>query len=428
MPFLRITQRWSGRDPAPRAGADHLSTSYRNLLRTPGLPSLFGSISLMKFGGGVIQLTLILYVLQTWESSELAGAVVLVSWLPGIVVSPVAGVLMDRVRRAPLVALDCFVAGVTTFAIVALARAEHLEPWSLLILVGLASVTIPFGDTGLRTPLAVVPESMHWDRTNALESALASVTSTAAPATAGILIGIGQGELGLAVGGAFMVAAGVAMLRVQEPEPVADGALDIKRGFADLHASWREPAVRRFSSIVVLDDIAIGILQVALPVWMLGRYGATGLAVGLGWAAFNLTSLGVTLALGTAGTAGREHRIVSAGLLVQVVGFTLLVLEIGTWWVVACMAVAGATIGSIDVAMFSLLQRTIEPSRLAGANAVALAVTSFGVPIGAAAGGFVAGWAPSLALAVAPIIAATAALSARFILVDATPLRRSTAP
>jgi len=98
MPFLRIIQRWSGRDQAPRAGADHLSTSYRNLLRTPGLPSLFGSISLMKFGGGVIQLTLILYVLQTWESSELAGAVVLVSWLPGIVVSPVAGVLMDRVR------------------------------------------------------------------------------------------------------------------------------------------------------------------------------------------------------------------------------------------------------------------------------------------------------------------------------------------
>ena len=171
-------------------------TSYRQLLRTPGLSALIVSISLARFGGGLWELTLILYTLQEWGSAELVGIVVLASWMPGILMSPIAGLLMDTRRRAPLVVLDFCVSATTAFAIVALASADLLEPWLLVAIVGVGSLTIPFGDTGRRTLLAVIPDHRHWDRTNALESASGSVTSTVAPAVAGLLVGIGAGELG----------------------------------------------------------------------------------------------------------------------------------------------------------------------------------------------------------------------------------------
>ena len=86
------------------------------------------------------------------------------------------------------------------------------------------------------------------------------------------------------------------------------------------------------------------------------------------------------------------------------------------WWTIACMAIAGASIGPIDVAMFSMLQRTVPPDRLARSNAVALMVVALGIPIGAVIGGLVAAAKPSAALALAPLMAVIAATIGKVLL------------
>ena len=429
MPPFHIIRRLSGRSVGPVTVSDGRKapsesgaegppdrTSYRQLLRTPGLSALLGSISLMRFGGGLIQLTLILYTLQEWGSSALVGLVVLASWLPGILMSPIAGLLMDTRRRVPLVILDCCIASIAAFAIVALARVDLLEPWLLVTIVGVASLAVPFGDTGQRTLLAVIPDHRHWDRTNALESATTSVMSTAAPAVAGLLVGIGTGELGLAVAGVFLLAAALTLLRTNEPAPHASRHIDWRRAFTELRDAWRAPIVRGLALTVLVDDVALGILQVAVPVWMLERFGVAGFLVGAVWSAFNFASFGVTLALGAVGTDGREPRVMTLGLGVQIVGLLLLLVDGAPWWTIACMAIAGASIGPIDVSMFSMLQRAVQPGRLARSNAVALMVRSFGIPIGAMIGGLVAAARPSAALVLAPLMAALAATIGKVLL------------
>ena len=421
MPSFHIVRRLRGRsvrpvtvDDAGKAPSESRvegppdRISYRQLLRTPGLSALLGSIGLMRFGGGLMELTLILYTLQEWDSPELVGIVVLAGWLPGILTSPIAGLLMDRRRRAPLMALDACMAAIQAFGIVALARAGLLEPWLLVTIVAVASLTIPFGDTGKRTLLAVIPHHSHWDRTNALESAFGSVMTTAAPAVAGLLIGIGTGELGVAVAGVCLLAAALTLLRTNEPAPHASRHIDWRRTFTELRDAWRAPIVRGLALTVFVDDVAFGILQVAVPVWMLERFGVTGFLVGAVWSAFNLASFGVTLALGAVGTDGREPRVVTLALGVQIVGLLLLLVGGAPWWTIACMAIAGASIGPIDVAMFSMLQRTVPPDRLARSNAVALMVVALGIPIGAVIGGLVAAAKPSAALALAPLMAVIA--------------------
>ena len=400
-----------GREARSESGVEGLSdrASYRQLLRTPGLSALLGSISLMRFGGGLMELTLILYTLQEWGSSRLVGIVVVASWLPGILMSPIAGLLLGARRRAPLVGLDACVAATAAFTIVALASADLLEPWLLVAVVGVSSLTLPFGDTGQRTLLAVIPDHRHWDRTNALESASASVMSTAAPAVAGLLVGIRTGELGLAVAGVFLFAAALTLLRTNEPAPDASRDIEWRRGFTELRDAWRSPIVRGLALAVFVDNVALGILEVALPVWMLERFGVTGFLVGAVWSAFNLASFGVSLSLGAVGTDGREPRVMTLGFGVQILGLLLLLLGGAPWWTIACMAIAGASIGPIDVSMFSMLQRVVQPGRLAQSNAVALMVISLGIPIGALIGGLVAAAETLAALALAPLMAALAA-------------------
>lgn len=440
MPSFHILRRLSGRRVQPVTVDDDQKppsesrvegppdrTSYRQLLRTPGLPGLLGSTSLVRFGGGLMDLTLILYTLQEWGSPALVGMVIVASWVPGILTSPVAGLLMDTRRRAPLMALDSGIAATQAFAIVALASADLLEPWLLLAIVGVASLTIPLGDTGRRTLMAVIPHHRHWDRANALESASASVMSTAAPAVAGLLVGIGKAELGLAVAGVCLLAAALTLLRTNEPAPHASRHIDWRRTFTELRDAWRAPIVRGLALTVFVNDLALGILQVAVPVWMLERFGVTGFLVGAVWSAFSLASFGVTLAIGAVGTDGREPRVITLALGVQIVGLLLLLVGVAPWWTIACMAIAGASIGPIDVSVFSMLQRAVPPGRLARSNAVALMVISFGVPIGAVIGGLVAAAKPSAALALAPLMAALAATIAKVLLRERpqmTPLAR----
>ena len=322
--------------------------------------------------------------------------------------SPIAGMLLDSHRRTPLVVLDCCVAAASMFAIVVSATAGVMTPWLLLTIVGFSSLTAPFSDSGLRTLLAVIPKPALWDRANAVESALVSVMSTVAPALAGLLVGVGAGIGGFAVAGVFTQVAGINLVRLREPIAERQPRSPRSAALAELRGAWRDRTVRSVAVTAFIDNLAIGVLQVALPVWLLDRFGVTGLIAGLVWSFFNLASFGVTLRLGVAGTAGREGSVIAIGLASQVVGFLLLLVAGAQWWILICMTIAGASIGPIDVAMFSLLQRSVDPDRLGRANALTLMVTSLGVLIGAALGGIVAAASATGALLVAPALAAGA--------------------
>ena len=62
--------------------------------------------------GSMLFVALILFVLERYHSPQLAGATAFMAALPGIIVSPLAGALLDRYGRARLVVLDYAVAAV----------------------------------------------------------------------------------------------------------------------------------------------------------------------------------------------------------------------------------------------------------------------------------------------------------------------------
>src|SRR4029077_7105167 len=93
---------------------------------------------LARIAQGMVSVALILFTLEQYHSPALTGIVTAASVLPGLLIAPIAGALLDRHGRTRLVALDYAVALICLALIGGLALAGKL-PVPLLLLVTLAS-------------------------------------------------------------------------------------------------------------------------------------------------------------------------------------------------------------------------------------------------------------------------------------------------
>ena len=74
----------------------------------------------------MVGVAIVLFTLDEYDSPALAGLVTLAYILPGILVSPIAGALLDRHGRVRLIILDYIVAGSTLGIIALLALSDRL--------------------------------------------------------------------------------------------------------------------------------------------------------------------------------------------------------------------------------------------------------------------------------------------------------------
>jgi nitrate/nitrite transporter NarK len=133
------------------------STSYRQLFGVSGFGQLAAGTVLARTAGQLWQIALILFVLQRFHSPALAGLASFLSIAPGLVVSPIAGALLDRQGRMRMIFLDYVVAATALVVLGFLALSQHLGPAALLLVVAVSSLTGPLSASGMRTlfPLVV---------------------------------------------------------------------------------------------------------------------------------------------------------------------------------------------------------------------------------------------------------------------------------
>jgi nitrate/nitrite transporter NarK len=94
---------------APADVKPPVATGYRALMRVPGFAFLYFSLLIGRVSGQMVGMTLILFVLARYGSPELAGLTAFLGIAPGLIVSPIAGALLDRYGRTRLVMLDYLV-------------------------------------------------------------------------------------------------------------------------------------------------------------------------------------------------------------------------------------------------------------------------------------------------------------------------------
>ena len=365
--------------------------SYRALLAVPGLWRILLGSTIARTAQSMVAIALVLFTLGHFGSPLLAGAVSFASIFPGLLLSPVAGALLDRHGRTRLVILDYFVSAVAMVVIAALALGNALPAWLLLLIAGISSVTGIFSHTGLRSlfPL-LVPERL-WERVNAVDSNGYVVATILGPPAAGALVQVLGGAYGLAAIAVVFGLAGVTLLGIPDPRPgtVTTGSI-LADAVEGVRYAWNNRVIRALGFSVSTLNLANGVLIVLVPLIVLERLGGSPAVVGLVFAVQGVTGMAAAFVVGRWRTEGRERAMIVRPTVLVAAATSLLLVPIGLPAVVIAFALLGVLYGPLDVAMFTLRQRRTDPAWMGRAFAISMGVNYIGFPVGSFVGGILA--------------------------------------
>ncbi len=139
--------------------------------------------------------------------------------LPGLLLTPLAGVLVDRWDRRWIMAVSDFGAAFCTLGVVLLAAAGRLDVWHVYTMVVLITAFGAFQRPALGASTVLMVPRRQLGRVNGIVQATMAVVDIAAPILAGFLIARIQLRGIMAIDFATFLLAGLSVLLVRIPHP-----------------------------------------------------------------------------------------------------------------------------------------------------------------------------------------------------------------
>ena len=365
-----------------------LDRSYRALFRVPSMARIVAGMQIARIGQSMVSVAMVLFTLTAYHSAELAGLVTFVAIVPGMLVSPIAGALLDRHGRSRLVLVDYAVAGLSLALIGGLALAGALPVWALLLIAGVSSLTAPLSSTGLRSLFPLLVPVPLWERINAVDSMGYVVATIVGPPLAGVVVGLWGGPAAMV--GIALAYAVAAIVLIGIPDPRTDVAstgrllLDAWQG---LRYTWRNPTLRALGFSISAINLSGGVTTIVIPLIVLDRLHQGPATVGTVFAVMGVGGAVAALVFGRMNSAGRERRMLVLPMFANAAAL-LLLLPAQLAPMVASMTLVGLLNGPMDIGLFTLRQRRTDPAWMGRAFAVSMNFNFAGFPIGSA----IAGW------------------------------------
>ena len=393
--------------------------SYRALFAVPSLGRVLLSMQIARIAQSMVSIVVILFALQRYNSPQLAGAVAFASIAPGMVISPIAGALLDRHGRVRLIILDYIVAATAMFLIAGLAISGHLPAALLVGISAVASITGPLSSSGLRSlfPL-LVPEPL-WERVNAVDSngwVLATVIGAPFGAVFAQILGF---EAALAIIATSYLAAAIVMIGAPDPRTdVASTGNLLKDAWLGLTYTWHNRTLRALAISLSTMNLGGGVIQIVVPLIVLRSLGMGQDVVGYMFGLMGAFGVVSAFMSGRLNTVGREKILIVLPAFVFVVATAILLWPAGLLPIVLSMALSGLFNGPLDISMFTLRQRCTDPAWMGRAFTVSMNLNFSGFPIGAAIGGVLVGVSIEAAIVFAVVANLVGAVLAQLLIPD----------
>jgi MFS family permease len=356
----------------------------------------------------MVGVAIVLFTLERFGSPAFAGLVTFASIFPGLLISPLAGALLDRHGRIRLVMLDYVVALAAMILIGALALADALPGPALVIIAIVSSLTSILSHVGLRSLFPILVPEPLWERVNAIDSNGYVVATIVGPPLAAAMVAIFGGPVALVVIGlAFGVAAAVLVGVPDPPSPTASTGRILADAWAGVVYTWRNRTLRGLGFAITFGNLSHGMTTIVLPLIILERFGLSEAVVGLAFAASGISGVASAFLFGRMDTRGREWALLvwPMVVLVPTVGLLLLAagqasVPIGLALVVLEMLIVGLLLGPMDIALFTVRQRRTDAAWVGRAFSVSMAFNYLGIPIGAVVAGLLADRSIELAIVI----------------------------
>jgi MFS family permease len=280
-----------------------------------------GGQALSLFGDSALIIVLAIWAKELTGSSAAAGLVILTMTAPALL-APLSGLLVDRVRRRPLLIVTNLTTAVGVLPLLAIDGRDDI--WILYavgVLYGLSYTLIGAGQSALLAGL--LPSRLLADANGALQTVREGLRLVAPLAGAGIFAAFGGAAVAVLDAATFVVAATVlAAMRVREPRPEPVAEPPLRAAAAGARHIWGTPALRQMTLAIAAALLVIGFAETVtfeVVTRGLGREAAFAgvlLAVqGVGALLGGLTAGRATARLGETRLAGAGMAVFAAGAL-----------------------------------------------------------------------------------------------------------------
>ena len=192
-------------------------------------------------GSGLTSFALGVWVFQRTGSATQFALIGLAAVLPRVLLSPLAGAIVDRYDRRRVMILSDVGAGLSTLAVVLLLFTAQLEIWHIYLLsaVNAAFGTVQWPAFAATTSLLVSKENLG--RANGMVQFGRAASEILAPAMAGVLVGLIQLEGVILIDVVTFLFAVGTLLLVRFPQPLDLAASPPQKTslWQDLSFGWR---------------------------------------------------------------------------------------------------------------------------------------------------------------------------------------------
>lgn len=277
-------------------------------------------------GTGMTRFALTIWAYQETGQATALALVAFFSFAPAVVLSPVAGALVDRWNRKLVMVLSDLGAGLSTIALIILYSTGTLQIWHLAAATAFAGIFESFQFPAFSASISLMLKKEQYARANGMLALADAASGIIAPVLAGALLAlVGLGGI-MAIDVITFVVGVLAVLVVTVPQPVPSAASDEGRGNLMAESTFgvryilQRPSLLALQLLFLVFNLVISMAFVIQPAMILARTGNDEATLGTIQAAFGVGGVVGGLIMTTWG--GPKPRI--HGLLLGLIGSALL--------------------------------------------------------------------------------------------------------
>lgn len=311
-------------------------------------------------GSGLTGFALRVWAFEQTSSVTQFALITFFYGLPGVLIAPFAGVLIDRWDRRRTMIFSDLGAALSTFAILLLVSTDHLQVWHIYIAVALISLFGAFQEPASQATVALLVPKEKLGRANGMMQIGPAMSRIVAPFLAGMLIftiglkGIAQVDL------ATFLFAVIILFSIRIPRPTQATAEAIQQKkesfFAEAKLGWHYIRERAGLYSLTLLSVAVNFTQGVVVVLIAPIVLSFANAKTLGWV-FTISGIGALLGAVTMSVWGGPKRKIKGFYIFGFLRSILLLmggLQPNAWLIAIasafylfCSQITGASINTI---------------------------------------------------------------------------------
>ncbi len=319
------------------------------------------------FGSALVQFALVWWLTDTTRSATVLAVATLMAMLPGVVIAPFAGVVVDRFNRRLIMMVSDSLVALTTLALAYLFWSGVAQPGHVYLAMFIRAAAGVFQYPAMQASTSLMVPAEQLQRVQGFNQMLQGVMGIVAPPAGALLLGV------LPLPGVLMIDVATALLGIAPlffiavPQPPAQAAGPRPSFVGELQAGFRYLVAWRGLFLVALMSVALNFLLnpagALLPILVTQHFGGAQGELALINSAFSLGLLVGGIALGAWG--GFKRRIYTSlfGLLLLGLSFGALGLVPGNafWLAVVLAFAASLTTVLVNGPLLAIVQAVVAP-------------------------------------------------------------------